>query len=322
VPVLSPGYGNATVAAPRHDVLAQLEGPSAPLVARRTGRRLRPAPRCHRLDHRRRVAQETANCRTRHPECAEPVHSGRRILCGHAAFAGRVAPRPSVAFHHDGEVPSDAETVERTFCFVDLAGFTALTEAHGDAEAVALLDEFLALTRAALGPEDELVKSIGDAVMLASPTADAAVRLIATLMASCQKASGFPLPRSGAHQGSAIARGSDYLGGAVNLAARVADHASGGQLLVTTKVAEAARTCGFDVLPLGPHRLRNVLDPVELFEVRVDTGDTHHTIDPVCRMHLAQEHATGLIRHEGTDYWFCSRSCLAAFLADPNRYVP
>ena len=40
----------------------------------------------------------------------------------------------------------EVSDVVATFGFVDLAGFTALTEAHGDAEAVALLDLFEAIT--------------------------------------------------------------------------------------------------------------------------------------------------------------------------------
>ena len=54
---------------------------------------------------------------------------------------------------------------ERTFAFVDLAGFTALTEAHGDEEAVATLSRFRAMTSRALDGRGVLVKTIGDAVM-------------------------------------------------------------------------------------------------------------------------------------------------------------
>jgi YHS domain-containing protein len=111
------------------------------------------------------------------------------------------------------------------------------------------------------------------------------------------------------------------LGGAVNLAARVASHASGGQWLVTTEVANAAKAAGMDVTALGPHRLRNMSEPVELFEVRIGASETHHTVDPVCHMHLAQEHAAGVVRHEGNEYWFCSLSCVGAFVADPSRYL-
>lgn len=216
---------------------------------------------------------------------------------------------------------TDTDTAERTFCFIDLAGFTALTEAHGDTEAVALLDDFLAMTRQALAPGDELVKTIGDAVMLASPTPEFAIRAVRQVMTSCQAATDFPLPRAGAHHGIAIARGGDYFGGAVNLAARVAGHASGGQLLATEAAADAARHLALEVLALGPHQLRNVSEPIDLFEIRVDPGELCHTVDPVCRMRIDREHAAGSLHHDGHDYWFCSLACVGAFATDPKRYL-
>jgi class 3 adenylate cyclase/YHS domain-containing protein len=214
-----------------------------------------------------------------------------------------------------------AETVERTFSFVDLAGFTALTEAHGDLDAVDLLDRFIGLTHESLSPGDELVKTIGDAVMLASPGPGAAVAALAGLWERCSETSGFLLPRAGAHHGPAISRDGDYLGATVNLAARVAGHAAGGQVLVTSTLAMAARANGLEVAELGSHGLRNVAAPVELFEIRFGASEPANGIDPVCRMRVEPEQAAGSLCHEGQRFWFCSMPCVAAFAADPARYL-
>ena len=56
-----------------------------------------------------------------------------------------------------------------TFLFADIAGFTALTEAHGDERAVALVDAFCAAVDVELPAGGTRVKSIGDAVMLRVP---------------------------------------------------------------------------------------------------------------------------------------------------------
>jgi class 3 adenylate cyclase/YHS domain-containing protein len=214
-----------------------------------------------------------------------------------------------------------AETVERTFCFVDLAGFTALTEAHGDLDAVDLLDRFAGLTRQSLSPGDELVKMIGDAVMLTSLSPAAGIAVLASLLERCSEANGFPLLRAGAHHGPAVRRGGDYLGATVNLAARVAGHAGGGQVLATSAVADAARRRGIEVAGLGSRRLRNLAQPVELFEIRLGGHERSSAIDPVCRMRVEPEHAPGSLSHAGQRFWFCSVACVAAFAADPDRYI-
>ena len=68
-------------------------------------------------------------------------------------------------------------TVEATFVFADIAGFTALTEAHGDHDAAALVAEFCRSVRAELPAGATEVKTIGDAVMLAIPDPGEAILL-------------------------------------------------------------------------------------------------------------------------------------------------
>jgi class 3 adenylate cyclase len=94
--------------------------------------------------------------------------------------------------------------IEATFGFIDLAGFTALTEAHGDDEAVGLLDRFERLARGSLGPDDRLVKTIGDAAMFAFANRRAGVEATGRLFQACLAESGMPLPRAGLHHGVAI----------------------------------------------------------------------------------------------------------------------
>ena len=65
-----------------------------------------------------------------------------------------------------------------TFLFADIAGFTALTEAHGDEEAVALVTRFADAVAAELpSVSGEHVKTIGDALMLRVPAPGDAIHL-------------------------------------------------------------------------------------------------------------------------------------------------
>jgi class 3 adenylate cyclase/YHS domain-containing protein len=213
-----------------------------------------------------------------------------------------------------------AVPVISTFGFIDLAGFTALTEAHGDQDAVALLERFEAMVLAALADDGELVKTLGDAAMVRFVTAEGAVSTMRRFVAASIDQPQFPLARAGFHDGPAMPRGNDWLGATVNLAARIAARASGGQVLATEGVAEAARIEGLEVIELGATPLRNVSQPVQIFEI-VFGETTTGVIDPVCRMQIEPLEACGRLRHRGQDFWFCSIECANAFGADPDRYL-
>jgi adenylate cyclase len=212
-------------------------------------------------------------------------------------------------------------SVERTFAFVDLSGFTALTEAHGDEEAVATLARFRSITQAALGPTDVLVKTIGDAVMLAFSEPELAVTALRRLFDDALADPSMLLLRAGAHHGSAIVDGDDYFGGAVNLAARVAAHASGGQLLVTNDVAMAATEIGEVITFAGAASLRNIAEPVHLYEIELNAHSST-ALDPVCAMKVPTTGpSTVHLRHNEQDLWFCGLPCLARYAADPDAFT-
>lgn len=211
--------------------------------------------------------------------------------------------------------------VTATFGFVDLAGFTALTEAHGDTDAAALVDRFETLAREALGAGDRLVKCMGDAVFLAFDTPAAALGAVGRLLRDCAAEPGFPLPRTGLHHGTAVARGEDLIGASVNLTARIAGQAHGAQVLGSVAVAEVARAGGIHVVELGAFDLRNIADPVTLYQLDLCPEAAGTAIDPVCRMQVGRADAAGRLRHLDTDYWFCSLGCVAIFAGQPEAYT-
>lgn len=203
---------------------------------------------------------------------------------------------------------------------VDLAGYTALTETHGDEHAAELATTFADLARTSLDTDDRLVKPIGDAVLLASPTPEAGLALTERLLRGCAELEGFPVARAGLHHGSAVERNGDVFGTSVNLTARVAGQASGGQVLATEAVAAAAEKRGFKVLPLGAVELRNLMSAVELFDVDLALVRPRGGVDPVCRMWIAHADAVGHLRLDRRHYCFCSLACAAAFAEQPDRF--
>jgi class 3 adenylate cyclase len=118
----------------------------------------------------------------------------------------------------------------QTFLFADLSGFTALTEAHGDEQAVDLVDGFCVAVRQLLAAHHaHEVKTIGDALMLRTGDTAAAIRLGLCIVHDVGARHGFPLVRVGMHTGPAVERGGDWFGATVNLAARVSAAAAGGR---------------------------------------------------------------------------------------------
>jgi len=208
----------------------------------------------------------------------------------------------------------------QTFAFVDLAGYTALTEAHGDDAAAGLTQRFCALARQSLQPGVSLVKSIGDAMMLAGPDPLACLLTVEDLLMACLREAEFPVARAGVHSGSAVQRDDDWFGSAVNVAARVCALASGRQLLVTEPLSGPARDAGKVLHDLGLTTLRGIAQPVRLLAIDLGPSDPHTVTDPVCRMHCATRTAAGRLRHADQDWWFCSLTCAGRFVADPELY--
>jgi adenylate cyclase len=145
--------------------------------------------------------------------------------------------------------------------FADLAGYTRLTEEQGDEEAVSAVERFLEAVETTLPDDARVIKTIGDEVMVVG--SDGA--------ALCDWAVGFqmlyeyrPLPRIGMHIGEVVYRDGDYYGREVNLAARVAARAAGGEVIVTRTVVDAAGS-HLEFERIGEVRLKGFTGPTELF---------------------------------------------------------
>jgi adenylate cyclase len=160
-----------------------------------------------------------------------------------------------------------SRSVVQIFLFADLSGFTALTEAHGDEQAVDLVDGFCVAVRGLLAAHQaQEVKSIGDALMLRSADAAAAIRLGLCIVHDVGTQHGFPLVRVGMHTGPAVERGGDWFGATVNLAARVSAAAAGGEALVTAATRDAAgQLTGVELRERGRWAFRNVAEPVLVY---------------------------------------------------------
>jgi class 3 adenylate cyclase len=170
-----------------------------------------------------------------------------------------------------------------TILFTDVEGSTALTERLGDARARELLREHEGIVREALkahgGSE---VKTMGDGFMASFSSATRALECaiaIQNAFAERNESADEPLSvRIGLNAGEPIAeddpggRG-DLFGTAVNMAARIAAQAEGGEILASNVVRELVAGKDFLFADRGDTELRGFEDPVRVFEVRWREGN-------------------------------------------------
>ncbi len=164
-----------------------------------------------------------------------------------------------------GRLPGSREVA---VCFADLVGFTRLGEEVPPDELGRLAVRLETLATEAAAPPARLVKTIGDAAMLASPEPapllDAALSLIDAADAEGEE---FPQLRAGAAAGLALPRAGDWFGRPVNLASRITSIARPGSVLAERELRESVED-GYHWSFAGERRLKGVREPVALFRAR------------------------------------------------------
>jgi adenylate cyclase len=164
-----------------------------------------------------------------------------------------------------GAASAELGRMRTAIAFADLAGFTQLTEQQGDAEAVSIVERFIADVTNTLPDEARIVKTIGDEVMLVSSDPAALTDWAVGFQAL---AAGRSLPRIGIHAGEVLYRDGDYYGREVNLASRLAARAAAGEVLVTREIVDLAES-HLEFERLGEVKLKGFTEPTELYRAIV-----------------------------------------------------
>jgi adenylate cyclase len=153
-------------------------------------------------------------------------------------------------------------------CFLDLVGYTRLTEEHGDQVAAELAGTLAVLVeRSSREHGGQPVKWLGDGVMVYFRDPTGAV-LAALEMVEQLPRAGLPPAHVGVAAGPVVVQGGDYFGRTVNLAARIGAYASASRVLVSERVAERAPPQGVTFVELEQVQLPGIARPVRLLEAR------------------------------------------------------
>ena len=213
--------------------------------------------------------------------------------------------------------------VRRTFAFIDLGGFTAYTDVHGDQEAVWVLGLFRWHVREVTTRRGvRVAKWLGDGAMLVSVDERPVIEAVIEIERRVDDGESPLVLRGGLAGGDVILmEGDDYIGGPVNLAARLGGEAAPHELLATPELG-ACVPPWVDVVPMEPVQLRGFRDPVKV--VNLSYRHHHETVeDPVCGMALPAdavvETRTG---PEGGTVGFCSQSCAEIWDDDAAHAAP
>jgi adenylate cyclase len=164
-----------------------------------------------------------------------------------------------------GHPPGSREVV---VCFADLIGFTRLGEEVPPEELGRLALRLEALAGDVAEAPVRLVKTIGDAAMLASPEPEPLLEAALNLIdAADAEGEDFPQLRAGAAVGRALPRAGDWFGRPVNLASRITGIARPGSVLAERELRESAKDA-YCWSYAGERRLRGIREPVPLFRAR------------------------------------------------------
>src|SRR3954465_11815836 len=164
--------------------------------------------------------------------------------------------------------PGRTMRVPRTFSFVDLSGFTNYTAAFGDDAAGRILGTFRSLVREIASERGvRIAKWLGDGCMVVSIEQVNAVAFALDLEHRSAEVCAPLTLRVGMATGHALLfEGDDYIGSAVNMAARLCDAAQPSEILTPAD--------GLEDIPVGVHCsphglmvLRGFASPIEVVEL-------------------------------------------------------
>jgi class 3 adenylate cyclase len=162
-----------------------------------------------------------------------------------------------------GETPARSRVRDQTIAFLDLTGFTRLTEERGDEVAAELAATLADLVQDASTPHGgRPVKLLGDGVMFHFREPAAAVECALELVERAPE-EGLPPAHVGVSVGPVVVRDGDYFGRTVNVAARVADRAGPHEVFVTAEVVAAAGDSA-RFTEVGAFELKGLAEPLVL----------------------------------------------------------
>jgi len=154
-------------------------------------------------------------------------------------------------------------------CFLDITGYTRLTQERGDdaaADVAATVSKLV--QRSSVQHGGKPIKWLGDGVMFYFPEPGRGV-ICALEMVDGLAGAGLPPAHVGLHAGPVLFQEGDYFGQTVNVTARIADYARPGEVLVSQAVADASQGTEIAFADIGPVELKGVSGTTHLLRAHL-----------------------------------------------------
>jgi adenylate cyclase len=213
-------------------------------------------------------------------------------------------------------------TKDTAILMADLAGYTALTDIHGGASAAKTVNQYMELVKQSISGQSKLVQRIGDQVVITSPVAGDLTKAMLQLKQLCIHQPHFLSVHAGLHYGPIHMENDSLFGSTINIASRLMNLAERGQILCSSAFVERNNPSKeFSFLIKGKIKLKNVLQEVEVYELKENTEPLELFHDPVCHMIIDLTHPHFHFEHKGQTHYFCSQECLNIFVNAPENFV-
>ena len=136
------------------------------------------------------------------------------------------------------DISTDSIEINASFLIADLAGYTSLTEVHGDLSAADLVSRYIEIVKESLEEDTNLVEQIGDEVLITSGNPKSILKTAINIINKTEKEPNFPSVHIGLHPGKVIKRTGRYFGNTLNLTSRICSYSRSGQILCSYKYSK------------------------------------------------------------------------------------
>ena len=212
--------------------------------------------------------------------------------------------------------------MEKTLAILmaDLSGYTAMTDAHGGESAARIVNKYMQLVDSAVHGSSRIVQRIGDQVVLIGDNADDMVITAQKLNSLTLEEHHFLSIHAGLHYGPIFIENDNLFGSTINVAARIMNLASRGQVLCSSQF-KTMLTDPTKFKSVGSYSLKNLMMEFELHELLQDQQSDSFNIDPVCHMHIDVSKSEFTFILNGMTYYFCGPHCRSLFKDSPASFI-